>query len=106
MLAQNMVGHTQVVLSHDLQGAIAEALSYGEGVRCGRDHLVMVPHLPEISAHIGRDPPQPWLVVEGFSEGCSLAEVVEHLPEFSDSPERMPQVEPEVDGLLLRGAAL
>ena len=72
----------------------------------GLDRAVMVPHLPEISAHIGGNPPQSRLVVEGLGEGCSLAQVVEHLPDFSECPERTPQVEPEVDGLLLRGAAL
>src|SRR5262249_4103237 len=67
---------------------------------------VMVSHVIEISAHIGGDPPQPRLVVKGLGESFSLAQVVEHLPEFSESPERMPQGEAEVDSLLLRGAAL
>ena len=43
---------------------------------------VMVPYLPAISTHIGGDPPQPWLVVEGLSKGFSLAEGVECLPDF------------------------
>ena len=84
MVAQSMVGHPQVVMRHDLQGEISEGLSDGEGVLAGLDRAVMVPHLPKISAHIGGDPPQPRLVVEGLGEGCSLAEVVEHLPDFSE----------------------
>ena len=73
IVAQSMVGHTQVVMRHDLQGEISEGLSHGEGVLAGLDRAVMVPYLPEISAHIGGDPPQPRLVVEGLGEGCSLA---------------------------------
>jgi len=78
----------------------------GEGVLARRDRAVVVPHRREMSAHIGGGPPQPRPVVEGLSEGCRLAEVVEHLPVISVVRERSPQVEPEVDGLLLRGAAL
>jgi hypothetical protein len=106
MVAQSMVGYTQVVIRQDLQGKISEDLSDGEGVPARLNRAVMVPHLPEISAHIGGEPPQSQLVVENLREGCSLAEVVEHLPDFPESPECRPQVEPEVDGLLLRGTAL
>src|SRR5262249_30567912 len=63
-------------------------------------------HLPEVSAHIGGDLPQPWLVVEGLREGCRLAEVIEHLPDLAKWPERIAQVYPKVDGLLLHGTAL
>src|SRR5262245_34979854 len=105
MVAQSMVGHTQEVLCQDLQSEISEGLSDGEGVLAGPDRAFVVPYLPEISAHIGRDPPQQWLVVEGSGEGCSLAEGVEHLPEFPECHECIPQVEPEVDGLLQRDAA-
>jgi hypothetical protein len=90
----------------DPQGEIAEGLSDGEGLLAIRDRAVIVPHLPTISAHIGRDPPQPRLVIEGRGEGGSLAQVVECLPEFSECHERIPEVEPEIDGLLLRGAIL
>src|SRR5262245_7910614 len=65
----------------------------------------MVPHLPQIAAHKGGDSPPPRLVAEGLSEGSRLAEVVEHRPQFAEFQERPPQVEPEVDGLLLRGLA-
>src|SRR5262249_52071661 len=106
MVAQKMIGPTQGMMHHGLQGDISEGLSHGEGVLAGRDRSIMVPHIIEISAHIGRDSPQPRLVVDGLGESFSLAQVVEHLPEFSESPERIPQVEPEVDSLLLRGAAL
>src|SRR5882724_13378209 len=101
MVAQRMVGHPQEVMRHDLQGDISEGLSDSEGVLARLDRAVMVPHLPQISAHKGGDPPQPRLVAEALGEGGSLAEVVEHLPEFAECPERIPQVEPEVDGLLL-----
>src|SRR5262245_11218028 len=106
MVAQSMVGHTQEVMRQDLQSEISEGLSDGEGLLAGSDRAVVVPYLSKIAAHIGRDPSQPWLVVKGLGEGGSLAEVVEHLPEFPECYERSPQVEPEVDGLLLRGAAL
>jgi hypothetical protein len=72
-----------MVMRRDLQGKISEGRSHGEGVLAGRDRSVMVPHFPEISAHIGRDPPQSRLVVESLGEGCSLAEGVEHLSDFS-----------------------
>src|SRR5215831_19715579 len=101
-----MVNHTQVVLRYDLQGEIAEGLSDGEGLLAGRDCAVVVSHVREMSAHIGGGPPQPRLVIERLGEGCSLAEVVEHPSEVFEVRERSPQVEPEVDGLLLRGAAL
>src|SRR5262245_45431265 len=84
MVAQSMVGQTQVMMRHDLQGDISEGRSHGEGVLAGLDRAVVVPHLPEISAHIGGDLPQSWLVVEDFSEGCRLAEVVEHLSKFPE----------------------
>src|SRR6266446_9809451 len=106
MVAHNMIGHPEEVTRGDLQGAIAEGLSHGEGVLARRDRTIMVPHLPQISAHMSGGPPQPRLVVEGLGEGGRLAEVVEHLPEFAEFRERTPQVEPEVDGLLLRGTAL
>ena len=57
MVAQSMVGHTQVVMRHDLQGDIAEGRSDGEGVLARLDRAVMVPHLPAILAQKGRDPP-------------------------------------------------
>jgi hypothetical protein len=72
------------VLRHDLQGEIAEALSHGKGVLAGRDGAIVVPHPHAIAAHIGRDPSQPRLVVEGLGKGASLAEGVERLPEFSE----------------------
>jgi hypothetical protein len=70
-----------------------------------RDRAVLVPDLPEVAAHIGGNPPQPQLVVEVLSEGCRFAEIVECPSDFSEGPERIPQVKPQVDGLLLRGAA-
>jgi hypothetical protein len=79
-----MVSHTQIVIRQHLQGEIAEGCSHGEGVLAGRDRAVMVSHLPEISAHKGRDPPQPRLVVESLSEGCRLAQVVKHLTDVSE----------------------
>ena len=106
MVAQSMVGHTQVMIRHHLQGEISERLSHGEGMLAGRDRAVMVPHCREMPAHIGGGPPQPRLVVEGLGEGCRLTEGVEHLPDVSEYQERRPQVESEVDGLLLRGTAL
>ena len=65
----------------------------------------MVPHFPQISAHIGGDSPQPRLVVEGLGKGFSLAEVVEHLPEFSEVKSAVRRSN-RGHGLLLRGAAL
>jgi hypothetical protein len=93
MVARRMVGHPQEVRRHDLQGDISEGRSDREGVLARLDRAVMGPHLPPISVQKGGDPPQP----------RPVAEVVEHLPAFAKCPERMPQVEPEVDGLLLRG---
>src|SRR5262249_51657199 len=84
LVAQSMVGYTQVVIRQDLQGKISEDLSDGEGVPARLNRAVMVPDLPKISAHIGGDPPQSRLVVENLREGCSLAEVVEHLPDFPE----------------------
>ena len=68
-----MVGQTQVLMRCDLQGKISEGLSHGEGVLAGLNRVVMVSYLPEISAHIGRNSPQPRLVVESRGEGCRLA---------------------------------
>ena len=66
-----MVGHPQGVLRHDLQGEIAEGLSDSEGVLARLNRAVMVPYLPSISAHKGRDPPQPWLVAEALGTGAT-----------------------------------
>ena len=68
-----MVGHTQVVLRQDLQGEISEGLSDREGLLTGLNRAVLVPHLPKIPAHIGGNPPQSRLVIEGLGEGFSLA---------------------------------
>ena len=43
LIAQDMVGRTQVVMRHDLQGDISEGLSDGEGVLAGRDRAIMSP---------------------------------------------------------------
>src|SRR5262245_51668065 len=100
-----MAGHTQVVLRQELQGDISEGLSYGEGVLAGGDRAVIVPHPRERAAQIGGGPPQPRLVVENLGEGFRLLEVAEHLAEVSEVRERISQAEPEVDSLLLGGAA-
>src|SRR5262249_22351856 len=48
----------------------------------------------------------PRLVGEGGSEGGSLAAMLERLPDVTELPEHIPEIDAEVDGLLLRGAAL
>ena len=103
MVAQNMVGHTQVVMRHDLQGEISERLSDGEG-RPDSTAPSWSPFPYNIGTYRRRPAPAA-AGRRGLGEGGSLAEVVEHRPEFPECHERIPQVEPEVDGLLLRGAA-
>ena len=50
---------------------------------------------------IGRDPPQPVLIVQGLGEGCGFLQVDEDPLELAQGPERIAQVEAEIDGLRL-----
>ena len=47
MVPPRMVGCTEEVLCHDLQGDIAEGLSHGQGVLTGLHCTVVIPDLPE-----------------------------------------------------------
>ena len=84
MVTQRIVGHPQELLRHDSQVHIAEGLRDREGLLARRDRAGMVPHLPQVAAHKGGDPPPPRLVAEGLGEGGRLAEVGEHQPEFAE----------------------
>ena len=56
--------------------------------------------------HGHRDPPQPAWVVQRLGEGLSLAQNITHPHEFSQRKERRAQVEPQIDGLLVRVTTL
>ncbi len=64
------------------------------------------PSAGHAGGHIGADPAQPALIVEGRGKGLSLTQVVEYRPQFSKSEERTAYIEPEIDGLLKRLAML
>ena len=52
--------------------------------------------------HMGRDPAQPALIVQGHSKGFGLAQMVQYRPKVSKCDECTAYIEPEIDGLLKR----
>ena len=76
------------------QGALAE-----------HDGLVGVACQQTMVEQIGRDPPQPVLIVQGFGEGFGVLQVDEDALELAQRIERITQVEAQINGLRLRVAA-
>ena len=48
----------------------------------------------------------PTIVFQPLGEGLGLAEVLEHLPDFTELAQHRPQLEANLEGLLHRGLAL
>jgi hypothetical protein len=78
IVTQSVVHLAQSNISRDLKGDIPRIDGKGEGTLAGLDGTVMVACLPEIGAHMGGDPPQSTVIVQGLSENFSFAQVVEH----------------------------
>src|SRR5262245_2652965 len=107
MVTRGMAGQENVVLSYDLERAIAERLadgfnSVGERARYGcvaaREHVM--------AAHEGRDPPESALVVERPGNGLGFPEIHFDPSEFCQRVQRVSKIEADIDRLLQRLASL
>src|SRR5215471_4166809 len=101
-----MASLAQIDGRYPLDGDISKHLGAGEGPLASHQGALLVAHGPVILAEIGGDVPQAALVAERLSEHFGLTEGGEHRPVCCESKERMTQVEPEIDRLLQRLAAL
>src|SRR5262245_19998192 len=106
MLSQGVASLAQIDGRYPLEGDIAESLGAGEGLLASDQGALLVARRPEVLAEIGRDMPQPALVTERLGKPFGLAKGVEHRPVCCEGKERLTQVEPEIDRLLQRLAAL
>src|SRR5262249_9493224 len=106
ILSQDSAGLAQVESRYPLEGDITERLGAGKGPLTTHQGALLVARSPEILAEIGGDLPQAALVAERLGEHFGLAEGVEHRPVCCEGKEHLTQVEPEIDRLLQRRAAL
>ena len=79
---------------------------HGEGTLAVGEAAFMIPDLQDSGAHIGADPAEPALIVEGRGQGLGLTQGVEYRPQLSQRDEGIADIEPEIDGLLQRLAPL
>jgi hypothetical protein len=89
-----------------VRDAIAICRGQREGTLVGGDGLVVRAHDAEMVGQKARKLSQSARVVEGFRQGLGLAEQHQDPPKLAERAERRAQGEPEIDGLLARGARL
>src|SRR2546425_11989067 len=100
-----MVDKAQAEIRIKLKSQISEGFGAGPRAPAQLDGSVMVAHQPQIGAGIGQDLPEPTLVAERRGEGFGLPEAIEDSREFSERPERIAKVEPQIDDLLDGGTS-
>ena len=105
-LAPGGVRHAQKGRGDHLDRAIAKGLRDAQGLLPESDGLVVVARVQALDHHEGGDPPEPALVAERPGQHLSLVEVVRHARPIAEREERVPEVEPDVDGQLGRLPAL
>ena len=101
IVPQAAVDMPQVVLRRDREANIPQVCGNRQGALAGREGAVRVACLPKMGEQIGRDPPQPVLIAQGFGEGFGFLQVDEDPLEFAQRIERIAQVEAEINGLRL-----
>ena len=106
IVTQEVVDMAQDVMRHDLEEAIPKGLGDGQGALAGHNRAVIVPHHPEIPAHIDTDLPQPPLVLQRLGQGFGFPQVGKDPLVFCQLHQCNAQVEPEIDSLLAPVAAL
>ena len=78
----------------------------GEGALARRNGTLVVTHRRERIAQIVRDQAEPMGIAQRLGEGLGGTDVVEHARVFPEWQQRTAQVEADIDGLLVPGAAL
>ncbi len=66
----------------------------------------MLAHGREVDTQIGGDPPEPLGIAQSLGEGLGGAHVIEDPRLFAEWQQGIAQVEPQIDGLFQRVAAL
>ena len=90
----------------DPEGKILEGLSNAEGTLAECKGALSLAHGPEIFGHKGDDPPEPAFITQGLGKGFGLTQVIKELLVVSQRKERVSEVNPEIDPLLVCLAAL
>ena len=100
VIAQGVGERAQVVEGPDLQDPIPQGL--GQGPLTGRQGLLRIAQPHEQRGQMGGGPPEPSPVPQGLGEGFGLAQVGENASKVAKHNEGRAQVEPDIDGLLVR----
>ena len=90
----------------DAQPLVAERLGEGEGPLAHVHRPVLVAQVIEGVHQHGQDPREPVAVPEALRERLGLPQVFQRSPVLTERVEHLAQVQPDVDGLLGRLAAL
>ncbi len=83
IVAEGVVYLAQDMIRRDLEGNVVEMPCEREGSLARRHGAVILAREPEIVGHVGVDPPQPSLIVDGLGKGFSLPKVLGDLLEIS-----------------------
>src|SRR5262249_46882812 len=85
----------------NLQSEIAERHADGERALAGC-HGAAGTHRQQRIRQEGRHSPESQLIAEGFGEGLGFAKEVEYPGKLAERIQRMPKIDPEINGLLER----
>jgi hypothetical protein len=100
------VHQAQAGLGHDVEVNSATGRGLGEGALSRRNGALVVTHRRDRPAHIVRDQGEPMGIAQRLGQGFSGTDVVEYTRFLSEWQQRAAQVEVDVDGLFVPGAAL
>ena len=90
----------------DAKPQVPEPLGDLQGAGAGHECLVQLVERGMDGRHEGADLAKPAIVFQPLGEGLGLAEVLEHLPAFTELAQHRPQLKADFEGLLQRGLAL
>ena len=101
IIAELVIRQGQVVACRHLQSEIAERHADGERALAGCDGAVGAHRVQRIREK-GNHSPESRLIAEGFGEGLGFAKEVEHPGILAERIQGMPEIDPEINGLLER----
>jgi hypothetical protein len=100
IVPQAVVDNPQVILRRHGEANIPQVCGNGQGTLAGREGAVRVACHQKLGEQIGRDPPQPVLITQGFGKGLGFLQGDEEPPEFAQRVERIALREAEINSLL------
>ena len=96
----------EIARGDDAKSQVPEASGDLQGAGAGHECLVQLVERGMDGRHESVDLATPAIVFQPLGKGLGLAEMIEHLPAFTELAQHPPQLEANIEGLLQRGPAL